>query len=80
MSTAVMARDQSCRLTDCKEGTQVAHVIPEKEYEWFDGNAMQSYASDLSSETSVNNTGNNMLLRADNLYIYTAHTIDSNGS
>ncbi|KAI4190220.1 MAG: hypothetical protein L6R41_000926 [Letrouitia leprolyta] len=66
-SSAVKARDATCRITGSAENGETAHIIPVKESAWFQMNDMVFYSTDLPS---INSTGNQMLLRRD---IHDAH-------
>ena len=54
----VAMRDISCRVTQCKEGTQIAHIIPASETEWF-------MSQGLSSVAEFDDASNAILLRSD---------------
>jgi hypothetical protein len=43
----VWARDITCRMPDHISGTQVAHLCPGHESEWFRQNSMSVYNTDL---------------------------------
>lgn len=61
----VKGRDGTCRLTDCRSGTEVAHIIFERDNQWFSRNNMGRYGSDSTMGTSVKDAANLTLLRAD---------------
>lgn len=62
-SAAVRIRDLSCRITGCRVAAQVAHLCPQKEYDWINQNAMHQY--NLLGEPGPNDLSNMLLLRAD---------------
>ncbi|PVH98616.1 hypothetical protein DM02DRAFT_530748, partial [Periconia macrospinosa] len=63
LTLALQARDVSCRITGCKEGTQVAHICPQKEAEWWYENDMSRY--NLGSANTLDDLSNALLLRTD---------------
>lgn len=63
LSAALQARDVSCRITDCSEVTQVAHICPQKEFHWWTENGMARY--NVSLTPTLDDTSNALLLRAD---------------
>ncbi|MCJ1349955.1 hypothetical protein MMC31_008198 [Peltigera leucophlebia] len=65
LTAATIYRDHTCRITDSVEATDVAHVIPVDQLDWFTRNSMERYACDPSEELSVNDLSNTILLRAD---------------
>ena len=65
LGMAVNRRDMVCRLTGFEEAADVAHLIPAKEEDWFDRNAMSQYNCDATLQSSINDVANCMLLRAD---------------
>ncbi|KAF1993929.1 hypothetical protein P154DRAFT_448872 [Amniculicola lignicola CBS 123094] len=63
LTLALQARDVSCRITGCREGTQVAHICPQKEIEWWHGNGMSRYNVGLAN--TLDDLSNALLLRTD---------------
>jgi len=63
LTTALLMRDGSCRLSGCREELQVAHVVPQSEYGWWKANDMARY--NKGSSTTLDNAANALLLRAD---------------
>jgi hypothetical protein len=64
----VKGRDECCRMSAFPEGTQVAHIIPKAEINWFISNAMIQY---YPPPKAVNMDGavNSLLLRSDDLHM-----------
>jgi HNH endonuclease len=54
----VANRDISCRITQCKESTEIAHIIPSSEMDWYRSRAMSRHAD-------FNDASNAVLLRPD---------------
>ena len=65
MDAATIYRDHKCRITGSEEATDVAHVIPVSQMEWFSRNDMARYGCDPLMQRSVNDLSNTILLRAD---------------
>ncbi|KAH8712037.1 hypothetical protein GQ44DRAFT_625931 [Phaeosphaeriaceae sp. PMI808] len=63
LTLALQARDVSCRITGCREGTQVAHICPQKEVEWWYENGMSRY--NFGSANTLDDISNALLLRTD---------------
>jgi hypothetical protein len=63
LTTALLVRDGSCRLSGCREQLQVAHVVPQSELDWWKANDMSRY--NTGSTATVDDTANALLLRAD---------------
>ncbi|KAH7111094.1 hypothetical protein B0J11DRAFT_498739 [Dendryphion nanum] len=63
LTLALQARDISCRITGYKEGTQVAHICPQKEAEWWYENGMSRY--NFGSANTLDDLSNALLLRTD---------------
>lgn len=65
--SAVLTRDIVCQATGFSSATEVAHLVPEREQEWFTRNAMSRYNGDttLDSRHLIRDIGNAMLLRCD---------------
>lgn len=63
----LLLRDNSCRMSACVEGSQVAHICPRSEEEWFMQNLMSFYQlrPPMGNARSIDDAGNAMLLRAD---------------
>ena len=64
-TTLVRARDFSCRITQHCTGTEVAHLCPESERDWFIANNMQQYKTNLNSAHLLKDPGNMLLIRSD---------------
>ncbi|KAL5314418.1 hypothetical protein ACEPPN_018845 [Leptodophora sp. 'Broadleaf-Isolate-01'] len=66
-ASIVRSRDLSCRITKHFTGTEVAHLCPEQEKEWFQANAMYQYNSNtnLGPNNLSNDVSNLLLLRSD---------------
>lgn len=56
-------RERSCRLSGCREGLQVAHVVPQSEVDWGQANGMSLY--NISESNTLDDVSNALLLRAD---------------
>jgi hypothetical protein len=63
LTTALLIRDGSCRLSGCREQLQVAHVVPQSELDWWRANDMSRY--NTGSAATLDDTANALLLRAD---------------
>jgi hypothetical protein len=63
LTTALLMRDGSCRLSGCREQLQVAHVVPQSELDWWRANDMSRY--NTGSSATLDDTANALLLRAD---------------
>ncbi|MCJ1299235.1 hypothetical protein MMC08_002027 [Hypocenomyce scalaris] len=63
LTTALIQRDVSCRITGYREGVQVAHICPQAEEDWYLRNGMPRYSN--GNTASVDNPANALLLRAD---------------
>lgn len=63
LTLALQARDESCRMTGCKEGTQITHLCPQKEADWWYLNSMSRY--NKNSASTPDDLSNTILLRAD---------------
>jgi hypothetical protein len=63
LTTALMQRDISCRITGYRESVQVAHICPQSEEDWYLRNGMPRYSD--GNTASVDNPANALLLRAD---------------
>ncbi|KAJ3498356.1 hypothetical protein NLG97_g1186 [Lecanicillium saksenae] len=63
----IHTRDKSCRITASVLGSEVAHLIPQKEDAWFAANQMTMYAvrTEASPSNATNDTSNALLLRSD---------------
>jgi len=64
---AVRARDITCRMSEHFTSTQVAHLCPEHEKEWFLRNSMSVWNTDLTLDPDnlTNDLSNVVLLRSD---------------
>ena len=65
LTAATKYRDHTCRITGSEEATDVAHVIPVNQLDWFCRNRMARYGCDPLTLRSVNDLSNTILLRAD---------------
>jgi hypothetical protein len=63
LTTALLMRDGSCRLSGCREQLQVAHVVPQSELDWWRANDMSRY--NTGTTATLDDTANALLLRAD---------------
>ncbi|KAL9594886.1 MAG: hypothetical protein Q9219_006778 [cf. Caloplaca sp. 3 TL-2023] len=64
-STAVQARDISCRVTDTVENCESAHLVPSQETDWFEDQGMGRYSIDRAMLPIVENSANSLRLRKD---------------
>lgn len=66
-TSAIRQRDVTCRITAFESGTEVAHLIPEHERQWFLSNSMTEWNSDLTLDPDnlLRDLGNAVLLRSD---------------
>jgi hypothetical protein len=67
LTAAVRQRDITCRVTAFESGTEVAHLIPEHERQWFLSNSMDVWNTDLTldPENLLRDLSNAVLLRSD---------------
>jgi hypothetical protein len=67
LTATVQVRDQSCRITQCRDRTEAAHLCPRAEREWFKTNGMDVYnTNDRLPENAITDDGSNaLLLRSD---------------
>lgn len=67
VTAAVRARDATCRVSGHFTGTEVAHLCPEHEQEWFRRNSMGMWNTDLTldPENLLNDLSNVILLLSD---------------
>ncbi|KAF2724602.1 hypothetical protein K431DRAFT_300911 [Polychaeton citri CBS 116435] len=67
LAAKVTARDGSCRLTASRLMTEVAHMVPAAEKEWFARNRMDQYRrlNSTAERQGPDTDGNAILLRAD---------------
>ncbi|KAI9861275.1 MAG: hypothetical protein M1813_005448 [Trichoglossum hirsutum] len=63
LTASLQTRDVSCRITGCVEGTQVAHICPQQEIDWWYENGMSLYNTGLTN--TLDHLSNTLLLRAD---------------
>jgi hypothetical protein len=63
LTTALLIRDGSCRISGCREQLQVAHVVPQSELDWWKENDMSRYKT--GSTATLDDTANALLLRVD---------------
>jgi hypothetical protein len=63
LTFALRDRDLSCRISGYTEETQVAHLCPQKENDWWYANSMSTY--NVGSETTPDDLSNVLLLRSD---------------
>ncbi|KAK3615766.1 hypothetical protein LTR56_026391 [Elasticomyces elasticus] len=67
-SAAVQERDGTCRLTNCREVTEYAHIIPKSEGDWFARNNLGRKYGSLgrhAGEDRKDDSDNIILLRSD---------------
>lgn len=64
LTAATKYRDHTCRITGSEEATDIAHVIPVNQLDWFCKNQMARYGFDPLALRSVNDLSNTILLRA----------------
>ncbi|KAI9855077.1 MAG: hypothetical protein M1813_000561 [Trichoglossum hirsutum] len=67
LTMAVKVRDRFCRVSQCRDRTEVAHVCPRTEYAWFCKNNMGWYNADdtLNNASLIDDQRNVFLLRRD---------------
>ncbi|MCJ1348393.1 hypothetical protein MMC31_006625 [Peltigera leucophlebia] len=65
LTAATKHRDSTCRITASGKATDVAHVIPVNQVDWFWRNDMMKYGRNPLAAHSVNDLSNTILLRAD---------------
>jgi hypothetical protein len=67
LTAAVRQRDNTCRVTAFESGTEVAHLIPEHEKQWFLANSMSMWNTDgtLDLDHVLRDLSNAVLLRSD---------------
>jgi hypothetical protein len=65
LTTALTIRDACCQISGCIEGTQVAHICPQQEIDWYQRNQMSRYHNNHLTNRLGDDTANAMLLRAD---------------
>ena len=63
-ATRCLNRDQSCRVTNYREGTQTAHLLSKSEKNWADANGMLRYSKSRTTEY-LESEENFILLRSD---------------
>lgn len=63
LTAALAVRDRSCRMTECLEEAQVAHILPRAEIDWWNGNGMSRY--NYGPAQTLNEPTNAILLRPD---------------
>ncbi|KAE8822121.1 hypothetical protein PTNB85_10510 [Pyrenophora teres f. teres] len=73
LTSALLMRDGSCRLSGCREQLQVAHIVPQSELGWWKENDMSRY--NTGSTATLDDAANALLLRAD-LHIVPKPTTD----
>ncbi len=66
LNLALQTRDESCRMINCKESTQIAHLCSQKEADWWYLNSMSRY--NKNSASILDDLFNTILLRV-NLHI-----------
>ncbi|CZR64040.1 uncharacterized protein PAC_13937 [Phialocephala subalpina] len=67
LTAAIRQRDVSCRITAFESGTEVAHLVPEHERQWFLSNSMATWNTDLTLDPDnlLRDFSNAVLLRSD---------------
>jgi HNH endonuclease len=67
LTAAIRQRDVICRITAFESGTEVAHLIPEHERQWFLSNSMTVWNNDLTLDPDnlLRDLSNAVLLRSD---------------
>jgi hypothetical protein len=67
LTAAIHQRDVTCRVTAFESGTEVAHLIPEHERQWFLSKSMDLWNTDLplDADNLVRDLSNAVLLRSD---------------
>ena len=67
LTAAIRQRDVTCRITAFESVTEVAHLIPEHERQWFLSNSMSEWNSFLTLDPGnlLRDPGNVVLLRSD---------------
>ena len=67
LTAAIRQRDITCRVTAFESGTEVAHLIPEHERQWFLANSMAMWNNDLTLDPDnlLRDLSNAVLLRSD---------------
>lgn len=67
LTAAIHNRDLTCRVTAFESGTQVAHLIPNHERQWFLSNSMDIWNIDrtLDTDNLLRDASNAVLLRSD---------------
>ncbi|KAG4439238.1 hypothetical protein IFR05_005276 [Cadophora sp. M221] len=67
LTAAIHRRDITCRVTAFESGTEVAHLIPDHERQWFLSNSMAMWNNDLTLDPSnlQRDLSNAVLLRSD---------------
>jgi hypothetical protein len=67
LTAAIRQRDLTCRVTAFESGTEVAHLVPEHERQWFLTNSMTMWNNDLTldPENLLRDLSNAVLLRSD---------------
>ncbi|KAH6668239.1 hypothetical protein B0J14DRAFT_442569, partial [Halenospora varia] len=66
-SAAILARDLFCRVSAHYTGTEVAHICPREESEWFFANGMSRWNNDtsLGEQSLLDDHANLILMRSD---------------
>lgn len=67
LSTAVLVRDPTCRISDYGDGLQTSHLCPRNQTEWFEANNMAEYCLNqtLYNEYVTDDIANAIPLRHD---------------
>ncbi|KAI9760989.1 MAG: hypothetical protein M1840_002160 [Geoglossum simile] len=67
LTSAVISRDGSCRISGCRDGVECAHLCPRTEDEWFTSNGMAQYNLNhfLSLDYIMDDQYNAIALRSD---------------
>jgi hypothetical protein len=66
-SAAILARDLFCRISAHYTGTEVAHICPREESDWFFANGMSRWNNDtsLGEQSVIDDHANLILMRSD---------------
>ena len=56
--------DTSCRITQCEDSVQSAHLVPASQKEWFDNNAMYDFVPSTTTD-KMKHTNNTIRLKSD---------------
>ncbi|KAF2009067.1 hypothetical protein BU24DRAFT_415419 [Aaosphaeria arxii CBS 175.79] len=65
IADALRIRDARCRISGEPDVTDVAHIVPTSEEDWWHRNALHEYNNNEKAEVTQDNVANTMLLRPD---------------